>query len=42
MVKGIEYLDKKYLYCEICKLIYKDKIWAEKCEEWCKKMNPVT
>lgn len=22
--------------CKKCKLLYKDKKWAEKCEEWCK------
>ena len=23
--------------CEECKMIYKNKKWAEKCEAWCKK-----
>ena len=32
MVKEIE---GKYI-CEECKLSYKDKSWAEKCEAWCK------
>jgi hypothetical protein len=28
----------KTLYvCEECKLQYREKYWAEKCEEWCKK-----
>jgi hypothetical protein len=26
-----------YWICEECKLKYGDKIWAEKCEAWCKK-----
>lgn len=21
--------------CDDCKLLYKEKSWAEKCEEWC-------
>jgi len=25
-----------YLKCEKCHLSYKDKKWAEKCEDWCK------
>lgn len=35
MVKKI-YKDEEYYYCEICKLLYKHKDWAEKCENWCK------
>ncbi|MEM1574500.1 MAG: hypothetical protein QW755_00220 [Nitrososphaerota archaeon] len=26
-----------FYICEECKLKYKEKIWAEKCEEWCRK-----
>ena len=26
---------KKYHQCEECKLLYKDKKWAERCERWC-------
>jgi hypothetical protein len=26
-----------FFICEECKLKYKDKEWAEKCESWCKK-----
>lgn len=30
--------EKEALYeCGECKLKYKDKEWAEKCEVWCKK-----
>ena len=36
MVKEIEYNNQKHFYCEVCKLVYKEKEWAEKCEEWCK------
>ncbi len=29
-------LHKRRVYqCQDCKLYYKDKRWAEKCEEWC-------
>lgn len=27
---------KKY-QCPVCKLWYKEKRWAKKCEKWCKK-----
>ena len=30
--------DKEYV-CSICKLKYKEKEWAEKCEEWCLENN---
>jgi len=30
--------DKKY-QCDDCKLWYHEKVWAEKCEAWCKKTN---
>ena len=39
MVKEIEYQDKEHYYCEECKLVFEDKNWAEKCEEWCKENN---
>ncbi len=29
--------NKKYFICEECKLKYKEKNWAEKCEDYCKK-----
>ena len=28
--------NQKHFYCEVCKLVYKEKEWAEKCEKWCK------
>ncbi len=33
MVKRIN----KFWICEECKLKYKERDWAEKCEDWCKK-----
>ena len=27
----------KYYTCKVCKFKYKDKEWADKCEEWCSK-----
>jgi hypothetical protein len=36
MVKEIKRADKKIYQCEECKLLYDEKIWATKCEEWCK------
>jgi len=29
--------DKNLYICAECRLHYKDKEWAEKCEKWCKK-----
>ena len=26
---------KTYYICEICGVTYADKVWAEKCTEWC-------
>lgn len=37
MVKEIISKDKRVFQCEECKLIYSEKQWAKKCEEWCKK-----
>ncbi|MEK9179776.1 MAG: hypothetical protein AAB893_04900 [Patescibacteria group bacterium] len=28
--------NKKLYQCNECKLKYRDREWAEKCEEWCK------
>ncbi len=33
MVKAVE----KYYECDFCRLKYKDKETARKCEEWCSK-----
>ena len=37
MVKEIVLNKKKDYQREDCKLIYKIKAWAEKCEKWCLK-----
>jgi hypothetical protein len=37
MVKEVILNKKKDYQCEDCKLIYKEKRWADKCEKWCKK-----
>lgn len=29
--------NKKYYKCKECKMFYKDKSLAEKCEAWCRK-----
>lgn len=39
MVKESIYKGKRYFQCNICKLYYKEKSWALKCEDWCSK-NP--
>ncbi len=39
MVKEIEKQGRKFYQCEDCKLLYEDRIWAQKCEKWCKKTN---
>jgi hypothetical protein len=36
VVKKIDLKSKKVFQCEECKLYYDDKLWAQKCEEWCK------
>ena len=36
MMKEINKEAKEYYKCEECKLKYKEKKWAEKCEKWCK------
>jgi len=36
MVKEIKKERKLYYQCEECGYLYKDKGWAEKCENWCK------
>jgi len=39
MVKEIEHNGEKYYQCEACKMYYKDRKIAEKCEKWCKEKN---
>ena len=35
MVKEVVLGKKRVYQCDDCKLIYKDKRFAEQCEEWC-------
>lgn len=37
MVKEIEHKGKTYFQCEACKMYYKDKEIAQKCEDFCNK-----
>jgi len=37
MVKTITEENNILYQCEECKLHYKEKEWAEKCEVWCRK-----
>lgn len=36
MVNIIKKNKSVYYQCEECRLIYKDKGWADKCEKWCR------
>ena len=37
MEKELKINNDKYYYCEICKLVYRQKKYAKKCKDWCKK-----
>ena len=37
MVKQTIKNNKIVYICEECKFLYKEKQWARKCEDWCKK-----
>ena len=37
MVKETIKVNQRVYECEECKLLYRDKKWAEKCEDWCRK-----
>jgi len=39
MVKEITKDGETLYVCEACQFAYKDKEWAQKCEDWCKKTN---
>jgi len=39
MVIKISKNNEKYYQCKICKLKYKEKHLAEKCQDWCIKHN---
>jgi hypothetical protein len=36
MVKDIVKNGKKYYQCGLCDFLYEDRIWAEKCEKFCR------
>lgn len=36
MVQETQKESKKLYQCRECGFVYKDKKWAEKCEDWCK------
>ncbi len=37
MVKEIVRNDRRYYVCEECGFAYEDRVWAEKCEDFCSK-----
>lgn len=37
MVRKLKRENKVLYMCEECGLVYEERIWAEKCEEFCKK-----
>lgn len=39
MVKEIRVLDETLYVCERCGLRYREKTWAEKCEDFCSRYN---
>jgi predicted ATP-dependent serine protease len=39
MVKEFTYNGETVYVCEKCGLKYRERIWAEKCEEFCTKYN---
>jgi hypothetical protein len=36
IIKQTKKQGKTFYQCEECKLVYKSKEWAKKCEDWCK------
>ncbi len=39
MVKEIEKDGRKLFQCEECSFLYKEKEWAEKCEDYCREKH---
>ena len=37
MLKKIEKGNNVFYQCRECNFVYKKRIWANKCEKWCKK-----
>ncbi len=39
MVRETKKEDGLYYICEECEFAYKERGWAQKCEDWCKERN---
>ena len=39
MVKEEEKDGERYFICEECKFAYAERVWAEKCEQWCREKH---
>jgi len=39
MVRETKKLGDTFYACGECGFMYKEKIWADKCEEWCSRHN---
>jgi uncharacterized Zn finger protein len=39
MVKEVKKEGEIFYICEECGLVYKEKMWAEKCEKFCSRHN---
>jgi hypothetical protein len=39
MVKEEKSGDRIFYTCEVCNLAYEERVWAEKCEEFCSTYN---
>lgn len=39
MVKEVKKGGRTFYTCEVCGLAYDEKIWAERCEDYCSKHN---
>jgi len=39
MVQEVKKKGETFYTCEVCGLAYKEKIWAEKCENFCTKRH---
>jgi hypothetical protein len=37
MVDRLEKDGKAYYQCGVCRVLYADRLWAVKCEEWCRR-----
>ncbi len=39
MVKEVKSGDRVFYTCEVCNLAYEERVWAERCEEFCSAYN---